>query len=214
MINLILSDTDRSLCYLHEIIKNKIEINKIFLYSKNYGPTYKFIKKKKIMCPMILFKTNDVNLINLDKKLKLSKSTINIISTYPGEIIKKPSLIKIRLLHCHPGDLPKFKGSTTIYYTIIQKKKICVSIFVISKNIASGKIIYKKYFPYPRNVKEIEKNFDNKIRALTLIDYLKINKKCNYKSTKINYLPYYIAHPIIRQIVLNKAYLKSSKLNK
>ncbi len=208
MINLILSETDRSLLYLTEIIKNKIRISKIFLYSRNYGRTYRFIKKNKIKCPLILFKTNDVNSINLGRKSKFFRSDINIISTYPGEIINKPSLIKKKLLHCHSGDLPKFKGSTTIYYTIIQKQKICVSIIEINKNIDTGKIIYKKYFPYPKNFREIEKNFDNKIRALALVDYLKINKKYKHQITKKNYLPYYIAHPMIRQIVLNKNYFK------
>ena len=34
MINLILSETSRSFIYLKEIIKHKIKINKIILYSK------------------------------------------------------------------------------------------------------------------------------------------------------------------------------------
>ena len=37
MINLILSETSRSLVYLDQIIKNKIKINRIILYSKKKG---------------------------------------------------------------------------------------------------------------------------------------------------------------------------------
>ena len=47
MINLIVSDTKRSLNYVQEILKNDIDINKIILYSKKKGLISKFIKKKK-----------------------------------------------------------------------------------------------------------------------------------------------------------------------
>ena len=61
MINLILSDTQRSINYVEEIIKNKIEINKIFLYSKTNGNLYKFIKKNNLLSFLINFKTNNIN---------------------------------------------------------------------------------------------------------------------------------------------------------
>ena len=47
MINLILSDTKRSLNYVQEILKNNININKIIHYSKKNGLVSEFIKKKK-----------------------------------------------------------------------------------------------------------------------------------------------------------------------
>ncbi len=208
MITLILSETKRSLKYLDEILKNKLKLNKIIVYSKKMGRVFKFIKVNKIENILIYCKTNDINSTLVDKKLSLNKSKLNIISTYPGEIVKNKSLLKKKLLHCHPGDLPSFKGSTTIYYSIILKKKICVTIFLISKKIDSGKILYKKYFDYPKNLNDIENNFDDKIRSLTLVEY--VNSKINHKFKNLNdnFLPYYIAHPLIRQIVLNKKNLR------
>lgn len=208
MITLILSETKRSLIYIDQIIKKKIKIRKIILYSKKKGEVYIFLKKKKLKKFTIFFHTDNVNSGILSRKIKLYKSKINIISTYPGEIIKNSLLLKCKLLHCHPGDLPIFKGSTTIYYTIILKKRICVTLFEVSKKIDSGRILYKKYFDIPKKLGSIEKDFDSKIRALTLVEYLQNNfQNKEYKSKK-NYLPYYIAHPIIRQIVLNKNYLR------
>lgn len=205
MITIILSETKRSIEYINEIKKNKIEISKIILYSKTIGNTYKFIKKKKLTNILIHLKTNSINSKILEKKFKKVKSTTNIVATYPGEIVKNKSLLKYKLIHCHPGDLPIFKGSTTIYYTIILKKKICVTLFELSEKIDTGKILYKKYFQYPKNLKLIENKFDNQIRAKTLVDYLKTTKRYNYKKTKKKYMNYYIAHPIIRQIVINKS---------
>jgi methionyl-tRNA formyltransferase len=205
MITIILSETKRSIQYINEIKKNKIKINKIILYSKTIGNTYKFIKKKKLTNILIHLKTNSINSKILEKKFQKIKSKTNIVATYPGEIVKNKSLLKYKLIHCHPGDLPIFKGSTTIYYTIILKKKICVTLFELSEKIDDGKILYKKYFQYPKNLKLIENNFDNQIRAKTLVDYLKTKKKYNYKKAKKKYLHYYIAHPIIRQIAINKS---------
>ena len=101
-----------------------------------------------------------------------------------------------------------FKGSTTIYYSILLKKRICVTIFEMNKSIDKGKIIYKKYFDKPKNLISIEKNFDNKIRTMTLIEYLKKEKKTKFKKTRDKFLEYYIAHPLIRKIVIDKNNLK------
>ncbi|MDC0402609.1 formyltransferase family protein [Candidatus Pelagibacter sp.] len=210
MINLILSESKRSLTYLEKIIINKIKINKIILYSNKLGDVFRYVKKKKIIDKLIICKTNNINSSLINKNLKLNKSSYNIISTYPGEIVKNFSLLKKKLLHCHPGDLPKFKGSTTIYYSIILKQKICVTIFIMNKSIDSGKIIYKKYFNCPKNLITLEKNFDNKIRSLTLINFLKKKRNYKYRNFKDKFPPYYIAHPIIRQIILNKKYLKNT----
>jgi len=203
MINLILSETSRSFIYLKEIIKHEIKINKIILYSKKKGQVFKLIKKNRLKKFLIYYKSNNINSKNISKKLK-SETIINVISVYPGEIVKNHSLLKKKLLHCHPGDLPFFKGSTTIYYSIILKKKLCVTIILINGIIDGGKIIYKKYFDYPKRINEIEKTFDDKIRASTLIKYLKSKKKVKYPNSNIATLPYYIAHPVIRQLVLDK----------
>ena len=204
MINLILSDTKRSLNYVQEILKNNININKIILYSKKNGLVSEFIKKKKKEELLISCKTKNINSPQILRKLELHKSKMNVISTYPGEIVKNSKLLKKGLLHSHSGDLPKFKGSTTIYYSIVLKKKICVTLFLMKKKIDDGEIFYKKYFRYPKNLSQIEKNFDDDIRAKTLVEYLKYKKKIKIKKTNKEFLHYYIAHPMIRYLVLKK----------
>ncbi len=204
MINLILSETPRSLKYLEQIIKHKIKISKIILYSKKFGKVFEFIKKKKIDNLLIYCKSNNINSHIITRNLESDKTKINVISTYAGEIVNNSSLLKKKLIHCHPGDLPEFKGSTTIYYSMIIKKKICVTIFIMSRKIDEGKILYKKYFNSPKNLNDIENSFDNKIRASALIEYLKNQRIINVSNKRNKILPYYIAHPIIRQLVLKK----------
>ncbi len=202
MINLILSNTNRSLIYLQEIIKNNIKIKKIILYSTKKNKLYSFILKNKLRDKLRFCKTNNINNYNICENLESDHQNYNIVSTYPGEIINNLSLLKKKLLHCHPGNLPSFKGSTTIYYSILRKKKICVTLFIMSSSIDSGKILYKKFFNNPKNLRDIENNFDEKIRATTLVEFLKSKKKYKNRFKKDFYYPYYIAHPIIRHLVL------------
>ena len=103
MINLIISDTKRSLKYLEEMLKHKININKIILYSnKKKNLISKFIKDKNIINLLVYCRTKSINSPIISHKLNFYKSKFNIVSTYPGEIIKNSFILKKKLLHCHP----------------------------------------------------------------------------------------------------------------
>jgi len=210
MINLILADTRRSLEYLKILSKNKLTIDNILIYSKkNNFQILKKIKNLNYQKKIIKLKIQDVNKIKLSSLRKIKDKNFNILSAYPGEIVNNNKLLKKNLIHCHPGDLPNFKGSTTIYYSLILKKRICVTLFIMNSKIDSGKILFKKKFSIPKNIRSIEENYDSVIRAKTLFNYLISNKKKKYKNKNKKSLPYYIAHPIIRQIILNKKILKN-----
>ena len=210
MINLIFSETKRSLVYLKELYKNKYKLNLVIIYSKKKSNVYNYVKERKLAKFLIRVKSDDINSLNLKEKFKLSNKSINIVSTYPGEIVRNKYILKFQFLHCHPGNLPKFRGSTIIYYTILLKNKICVSLFKIQKEIDSCEIVFKKFFDYPKKIIEIEKNFDHQIRAKTLISYLKQRKKIKFKKSKKKYLPYYIIHPVLRALVHHKTYFNKS----
>ena len=114
-----------------------------------------------------------------------------------------------KIIHFHPGDLPQFRGSTTIYYTLILKKNITVTGFIMNRNIDEGRILFKKKFYVPKNILSINDNFDHKIRASTLVSFLTSKNRKSFKKikTKKNNI-YYIAHPILRAIVYQKKGIK------
>ena len=54
--------------------------------------------------------------------------TKNILtSLYPGEIFRNYNLLK-KFFHNHTGILPNYKGSTTIYYSILYEKKFIAQL--------------------------------------------------------------------------------------
>jgi len=210
LIVLILSETNRSRFYLNYILKYKIFIDQIIYFTKEKKKLFKIIEKKKLNKKTYHIKTNTINSKKIEKfflKNKIKKPLI--YSGYPGEIIQNDFLLKKNLIHFHSGDLPLFKGSTTIFYSILMKKKITVTCFKMKKGIDEGKILYKKRFNIPKNKKTLNSSYDDKIRAETMIEFLKNGKK-NYKNTiKSKYFDtYYVAHPLIRGIAIHKEKFK------
>jgi len=205
--NLLLSNTPRSIIYFNSLIKKKLFPNNIILYgNKNNNLIERKASNYKIKYNYI--KCTDINAKKLTKKIFQTKINFFIFSGYPGEIIKS-ELLKLNLIHAHPGKLPNFKGSTTLYYSIILTKKITCSIIKISKKIDDGQILFSKTFDIPKNKKKLEDWYDYKIRAEAIIAYLKSPYKKYKKKNKSIYSNYYVAHPIIRQIVFDKNKLLS-----
>lgn len=80
----------------------------------------------------------------------------------------------------------------------------------MDKKIDIGKLYYIKNFKRPKNLNKIYNKFDDYIRASTIVSFLKNKKKIfsNKRkfnvSNKINFNYYYIAHPVVRRIALDK----------
>ena len=202
--------TSRTLTYIN-ILKTNNLLPKYFIL---YGPNKKLKLYKKIESTfknLIFIKTNNVNSKILFNKIIDIPSSLTIFSGYPSEIIDS-SILNIKnkvFLHSHSGKLPFYKGSTTIYYSLLNIKKIYCSTIIMSDKIDDGKILCIKEYPIPNNLILIESEYDNKIRIeniiYTLTNYHNLIKK--NKSTKLkNHINhyYYIAHPAIRSIAIEK----------
>lgn len=209
-LSLILADTKRSKYYLHEIIKNKIFLKKILFYSNKKGSLFNKIKKYKNVEKIYYVKTNDINSKKIGDLIKKFLSEYILFSGNNAEIIRNNELLKKKLIHCHPGLLPKYRGSVVTYYSLILENKIFVSIFRISNKIDKGKVLFTKKIKYNKKLQNIEGKFDHCIRAKALVDFIKKKKETIQKREGKNFNFYYIPHPIIRNIITKpKEYIKS-----
>lgn len=200
---LILSDTSRSKSYLNTLLKNKFYPSEVIFYSDTRNNKILQILKKKLL-NFKYFKVNNINKAIISNYIIKSKINKFIYSGYPGELVKREVVNKKFIIHIHAGKIPDFKGSTTIYYSILLKKKVFCTALRLNEKIDSGRILLIKKYRPPLQKKLIESTYDDYIRANTLIDLLKLKKYKHYKKKKIKFLNYYIAHPIIRALVSNK----------
>lgn len=202
------SVSDRTFTYLSIFENANLNPKQIILYGDDQNSNLcKKIKKKFINIKFIKSK------IASNKKTKKLLSSIKIdfiiYIGFPGEILKIKFFdsLKIKFLHSHTGLLPHYKGSTTIYYSILSLGKIYCSTFIMSETIDDGEIILIKEYPFPKNEITIEKDYDNEIRAKNLVCLIK-GEVCKKIQSKVkgnkykNY--YYIAHPVLRNLTLNK----------
>ena len=203
-LSIILSNTNRSKIYFDLLKKENFFIENIIYYSKTIDSAFiNKLKKYPNKITFIFIKTNNINLKSVEQHITNINSDYILFSGYNAEIVTNQNILKKNLIHCHPGLLPKYRGSTVIYYGLIEMQKIYVSIFNVSKNIDKGKVLFTKQFSLPKNLIDIEKNFDYQIRAKTLVSFL-ISKKTNIVAKSDKYINfYYIAHPIVRSIILN-----------
>lgn len=202
------SVSDRTFTYL-SIFKNaNLNPRLIILYGDDRNTNlYKKIKNKFNNIKFIKSK------IASNKKIKQLLSSIKveliIYIGFPGEILKIKFFnnLKVKFLHSHTGFLPNFKGSTTIYYSILSLGKIYCSTFIMSEKIDDGEIILIKEYPLPKKETTIEKDYDNEIRAKNFVYLFKggVFKKINGMKKGNEYKSYYyIAHPVLRNLTLKK----------
>lgn len=172
---LIISNTNRSKVYIKLLIKNSFYPKEVFFFSKKRDKFFlNFFIKRKIKN----YYTRTENINNRIFVKKILRSTIKnfIYSGYSGQIINSNILKKKNLIHCHSGKLPGYRGSTTIFYSLIREKSIACTVFKMSKKIDIGKIYYIKKFKLPKNLNLTNNKFDDLIRALTIITFLKKKK--------------------------------------
>jgi methionyl-tRNA formyltransferase len=213
---LILSSNLRSYIYLLYLIKNKITLTSIIFLKNKKEKKYNkkiiqhLIKNKK-KCKLKVFLSRKINNKKITTYLLNQKEKIFVVSLYPGHegIIRSSILLKKKFfLHSHTGKLPKYKGSTTIYYSLLEEGKIWCDTFFLNNKIDQGRVIYSNQYPIPSNIYSIANIYDAKIRAKNIIfaiNKLKI-KNLIFKKKKINYskLNFYVIHPLLRYITYNK----------
>ena len=178
---IIISLSQRSFEYLKNLKENNLIPIEIILLKKNSkNPIYNKLKAKKFFFPEKKIKIFNTDNIDNDVARYLKKNKVlNIVySGYEGKIVKNKYILKSKnIIHSHSGKLPNYKGSTTIYYSILNEKKIFCSTIILNSHIDGGNILFQKKYPIPKNIFDIDGNYDNEIRAKNLIYTLK-----NYRS--------------------------------
>lgn len=209
------SFTARSRVYAEALLKaNLIPANsilfgdkKLFLPGQQHNSFQDVeARVKDFRTPISLLPVSQVNDSRIIAAIRKIKPRLVIYSGYGGQLVKKDLLnCGAPFLHIHPGWLPDYRGSTTIYYSIMNERSCGVSAIILKPGIDTGEIVKRLRFPLPKRGTDIDYEFDNKIRAELLVEVLKEWKKegCFVKSQKQNPTEgtvYYIIHPVLKHL--------------
>lgn len=128
-----------------------------------------------------------------------------IYSGYGGQIVNAGILKMAPFLHLHSGWLPEERGSTTIYYGMLTKRRCAVTAILLSRNIDEGPILMHKEYKMPEPEWNIDYLYDNTIRAdslLQILEYYTANKKLPEPEPQPKFVgpSYYVIHPVLKHI--------------
>ncbi len=229
---LLLADTQRSFVYVKSLCDENLRVSRVIFYSedtfapksgstrtyknfsktdavqKNNPPVKMFDYLNKITTNLIVINSSDVNSEAIFTQLQLIDEDLIVFSGYPGQIVKKPLLeVGIPFLHIHCGSLPRYKGSTTIYYELLETNQCAATAILLDEKIDSGRIVGHQFYPKPTRGTDIDFKFDPEIRANLLVKVLKSHYAGNLsfltQNEKLYFVnTYYVIHPLLKHLAV------------
>lgn len=130
-----------------------------------------------------------------------------VYSGYGGALLRDAVLATgKRFLHVHGGYLPKFKGSTTNYFSLLAEGSIGASAIFLTAEIDGGPVIRRRRYSPPAQRVSIDHVYDSAVRARLLAETLEA--LCCGSNWGFE-LPdnsggdtYYIIHPVLKHIAI------------
>lgn len=127
-----------------------------------------------------------------------------LVYSGPGGQILRSELLGTgkRFLHVHAGLLPEFRGSTTIYYSLLERGDCGASAILLDERIDAGPIVASATYPPPADRTTIDHGYDPFIRADLLVRVLR--EYARHGSFRERVQPagagetYYVMHPVLR----------------
>lgn len=126
-----------------------------------------------------------------------------IVYSGPGGTILGSKILSLgkKFIHVHPGLLPRFRGSTTIYYSMLLESKVGCSVILFEEGIDEGPILYKKEYTILEKNIDFDYALDPLVRAKCLIEFFtKQSFKLKKQDKDVKSSTFYIIHPLLKHI--------------
>jgi len=133
-----------------------------------------------------------------------------LIYSGPGGVILNGDLLTAgpRFLHVHAGELPDYRGSTTVYYSLLAEGTCGATAFLMNENLDEGPIIARESYPPPEDPETLDLYYDPWIRARLLVKVLSLYRD----ESDLPETPqrpdegetYFIIHPVLKHLAVSK----------
>lgn len=181
------------------------EYDSVCDYFEKDEPILYTIRKYEI--PYQLVEEKDINTELMHDVIALCSAKYIIYSGYGGYILK-PQLFQMgkRYIHVHAGILPQYRGSTTVYYSILQENMLGASAIFLTPELDEGDVIYSQRFSLPNSSTDVDYIYEPYIRSVVLLKALQkrfIDRDESVISqTEDGAETYFIIHPVLKHLAL------------
>lgn len=132
-----------------------------------------------------------------------------LIYSGPGGIILDGDLLTAgpRFLHVHAGELPDYRGSTTVYYSLLAEGTCGATAFLMNENIDEGPIVARESYPPPEDPETLDLYYDPWIRARLLGKVLSMYRDegdlPETPQRPSEGETYFIIHPVLKHLAVS-----------
>ena len=232
------ANTPRSNSYAQTMAQNNIKVQHTIVYGdpQQIGPQNKISRDRNaslIDCDICLpdlsqpvaksmhnisvdIEQINVNNVNNKRVVRAVSDALNhgislvIYSGFGGQIVGSAHLnLGVPYLHAHSGWLPEYRGSTTIYYSLINNASCGVSIIKLASGLDRGAIIERRNYPPPSAGIDIDLVYDSAIRADLMAYTLKkwSDDQGIFGGTVQNLeergTDYFVIHPVLKHLAIH-----------
>lgn len=138
--------------------------------------------------------------------LREERPRLVIYSGYGGQLVGDELLgLGVPFLHMHAGWLPDFRGSTTVYYSLLKERNSGVSAILLERNIDEGPIVGRRHYPPPPRGADVDYAYDGAMRADLLVsvlgDWLERGEFAEAQGQNPDEGEiYYVIHPVLKHL--------------
>lgn len=154
--------------------------------------------------------TDDINSAEAVDALSGWPQRVVLFSGPSGALVKQ-SLFNTgkTFLHAHPGKLPEYRGSTTMYYSLLAEGKIWVSVLALNPKIDEGPVIDMMEAELPEDLSLLDHVFDPVMRARIMVRVLeRFSDSGNLETSSQadgNGRSYFVIHPVLKHLAVLSA---------
>lgn len=173
-------------------------------YFDNTTPAVETIRRLGVPCRTL--ETLDVNAAEVVEAVRDAPVEVFVYSG-PGGAILRADLLAAgkRFLHVHPGMLPRYRGSTTVYYSLLEEGSCGASALFLDERIDTGPLLAVRAYPAPEDRSTIDHGYDPHIRADLLARVLAGYRSSGAFSTASQPAggeTYFVMHPVLRHVAV------------
>lgn len=142
------------------------------------------------------------------ERIAAADPSLVVFSGRGGEILREPVLsLGVPFVHAHAGWLPRFRGSTTIYYSMLERRECAVSVLLLERSIDAGPVLARRCYPLPPHGLDVDLLYDSAIRADLMVDMLRRTQTAGSLPLAIDTSAetahtYFVIHPVLKHLAL------------
>lgn len=158
--------------------------------------------------PTVHCATDSINSEDIEAAIRARRPRLVIYSGRGGQIVGERLLqIGCPFLHIHSGWLPQYRGSTTLYFALLNADPPAASAIILDRHIDTGPLIARQTYPRPPAGMDIDQIYDQALRADLLVRLMmnyaaegKLPTAIPQEESAAD--PYYVIHPVLKHLAL------------